>query len=220
MIARTRTLVAAASLIAGTWVAVPTAQANSNPGRTVECRSIDYNYTECSAGGLRQPQLIHQVSSSPCILNNTWGYNPGSDRIWTAQGCAGVFADVGGYHHGSGDTYDPNARRYNDRGHDVGAVVGGVIVGALLQSMLKDKSNTYEHSYSNHSYDAYKSNDYRTSRKSKKGQYDGCHGLGCLVDNPDAYSAAPEPTYGQPTFTPYASGAPEPGQGEFRGPGE
>lgn len=162
---------------------------------TVECRSRHHQYGECWAGPLRQPQLIHQISSAACILNNTWGYNPASQYIWVAQGCAGVFADVSGYHHGRGDTFDPNARMYSDRGHDIGAVVGGVVVGALIEGMLSSGGGS--HTTSNHS---------------DPGGYNGCHGTGCLVDNPDAFAgchgigclvdnpgdAPPEP--GQTTF--------------------
>ncbi len=137
---------------------------------TVECQSRHFQYDECFAGPLSKPQLIHQVSGSPCILNRTWGYNPKSRYIWVAQGCQGVFADVGGYHHGRGDTFDSNARMYNHRGNDVGAVVGGAILGALVEGMVEDKNRKHHHATSN-----YRADD----------GYNGCHGVGCLVDNPD-----------------------------------
>lgn len=137
---------------------------------TVECHSRHYQYDECWAGPLRKPQLIHQVSSNPCILNRTWGYNPKSKYIWVAQGCQGVFADVGGYHHGRGDGFDPGARRYDHRGNDVGAVVGGVVLGALVEGMAEDQNRKHHHSTSNYN---------------KHDGYNGCHGTGCLVDDPD-----------------------------------
>jgi hypothetical protein len=148
--------------------AIPEAAAQS----TVECHSRDYQYDECWAGSLRQPQLIHQMSGSPCILNRSWGYNPRSGYIWVAQGCQAVFADVGGYHHGRGDRFDANARQYDDRGHDSGAVVAGAVLGALLAGAVSSH-DSHRHS---------------TSNRSSSGDYSGCHGDGCRVDNPDRAS--------------------------------
>lgn len=153
---------------------------------TVECQSRHYQYGECWAGPLSKPELIHQTSGSPCILNRTWGYNPRSKYIWVAQGCAGVFADVGGYHHGRGDTFDPNARMYDHRGNDVGAVVGGAILGALIEGMAEDHHKR-RHTTSNYLPD---------------NRYNGCHGIGCRVDNPDqAIDTRPQfDRQGEPNF--------------------
>ncbi|WP_048648846.1 DUF3011 domain-containing protein [Nitratireductor soli] len=139
---------------------------------TLDCRSRNHQYDECWAGPLRKPQLIHQISSSPCILNRTWGYNPKSQYIWVAEGCAGVFADVAGYHHGRGGGFDGNARMYDNRGHDIGAVIGGAVIGALIEGMADEQSRKRRHTISNHRDD---------------GGYNGCHGVGCLVDDPDEY---------------------------------
>lgn len=136
---------------------------------TVECQSRHYQYEECWAGGLRSPQLIHQISNSSCIVNRSWGYNRRSGYIWVADGCAGVFADVGGYHHGRGDTYDPGARSYSERGHDTGAIVAGAVLGAIIANGAKHKD--HHHTTSNVQYD-------------KSIRYTGCHGIGCAVDNP------------------------------------
>lgn len=136
---------------------------------TVECRSRDYKYSECPAQGLSRPQLIHQISSSSCILNRTWGYNPRSGYLWVSDGCSATFADVSGYHHGRGDTYDEGARRYDDRGRDAGLVIGGLVLGALVEGAVSSDSH---------------------HKKRSDSGYDGCHGTGCLVDDPDA---PPEP---------------------------
>lgn len=143
----------------------------------VECRSTDYEYNECYAGSLSRPQLIHQISHSPCILNRSWGYNSRSGYIWVGDGCAGTFADVGGYHHGRGDTYDSGARHYDSAGRDAGALVGGVVLGAILGSVVSGgESGGHRHS-----------------------TYDGCHGVGCLVSDPDD-DGPPEPSQGQAEF--------------------
>lgn len=178
-------LIAVATLVLGsTWFA-PEAKAQA----TVECHSRHYQYDECFAGPLTKPQLIHQISSSACILNRTWGYNPKSRYVWVAQGCSGVFADVGGYHYGRGDGFDRNARMYNHRGNDVGAVVGGAVLGAIIEGLAADDQRKHRHTTSN----------YRDH-----GGYNGCHGAGCLVDNPDEdRSIDPRPQFdkeGNPNF--------------------
>lgn len=179
------------------WAASPASAAS-----TVECHSVNYAYTECSAGSLSSPQLVHQISSSSCILNRTWGYNPRSGYLWVAEGCSGVFADMAGYHYGRDDGYDPNARMYNDRGHDVGAVVGGAVVAALINGMVNGGHNSGKHETSNYSPHTY--------TPSSSG-YTGCHGMGCLVGS----SAPPEP--GQSQFRSEDS-PPEPGQQQMSGP--
>lgn len=157
-------------ILAGAVVAALAASADlAAADTTVECRSRDFNYDECWASGLKKPQLVHQISSSACIVNKTWGFNPKSGYIWVAEGCSAVFADVGGYHHGRGGTYDANARAYDKHGNDVGAVVGAVVLDALIEGMASD-TGKHHHSSSNHH---------------DSGGYNGCHGTGCLLDNPD-----------------------------------
>lgn len=101
--------------------------------RVVQCRSHDYGYTECPAHGLKQPQLIYQISSSACIVNRTWGFDRTRGLLWVDDGCAGRFADVGGYHHGRTGLFDPGARRYTAHGEDAGPFVGGQALGALFE---------------------------------------------------------------------------------------
>lgn len=145
---------------------------------TVECMSHNYQYTECQAP-LSQPQLVHQISSSACILNRSWGFNPQTRRIWVAEGCSGVFAEAGGYHHGRGDTYDENARNYDKHGNDVGKVVAGGVLALILAAALDDSSDKKKHTTSNNAYS-------RPDRRHPSSGYSGCHGLGCVVDDPDA----------------------------------
>lgn len=163
---------------------------------TVECMSHNYQYNECYAP-LNAPQLVYQSSHSACIVNRTWGFNPATSRIWVSEGCSGVFADPGGYHHGQAGTVDSGARQYDHRGHDGGAVIAGAILGALIEGAA---SSGKQHTTSNSSY--------HTGRSGSG--YTGCHGVGCLVDDPD-YGSPPEP--GQTTFSDNAP--PEPGQTEM-----
>ena len=157
-------------LLAGLgWTSVAYAQ------NTVECASNNHQYDECWAGMLRAPQLVNQLSSSACIVNRTWGFNRKSGYIWVANGCRGVFADVGGYHHGRGDTYDQGARHYDEYGHDTGAIVAGAVLGAILSSAnnASKARSQYRHTTSNMNHD-------------RADTYAGCHGIGCMVDNPDS----------------------------------
>ena len=184
--------------IGALWLAAP-ASADS----TVECRSVNYSYTECSSGSLKKPQLVHQISSSACILNRTWGYNPKKGYLWVAEGCAGVFANVAGYHYGRDDGYDSNARMYNDHGNDVGAVVGGAVVGALIEGMVgSGGQSSGKHETSNHVTNNYSSG-------SAGSGYSGCHGMGCLVGT----SSPPEP--GQNSYNSSSDAPPEPGQNSY-----
>lgn len=226
-----RYLAIAAIVLGSPWTVV-----EAHAQATIECHSRNYQYDECWAGPLDQPQLIHQISSSSCILNRTWGYNPKSGYIWVAQGCSGVFADVRGYHHGRGDGFDPGARMYDHRGHDVGAVVGGAVLGALVGSMTDSRRDNRSHTTTNYIYvdghNGCRGGGCRTSSPEpidntpqfdrqgepnfdEHGNYQGCHGLGCLVDDPTSTAdAPPEPAVGQPEFTSSADAPPEPSEGQ------
>lgn len=201
-----RPLIIAALALAGSSVTPFAAAAQE----TVECQSRNYQYDECYAGPLARPQLIHQISTAPCILNRTWGYNPKSKYVWVAQGCAGVFADVRGYHYGRGDDFDADARMYDHRGHDVGKVVAGAVLGAIISGIAQDGGRHHHHFTSNidesddsftschgigctvddpgdHSVDTTPQFDKNGEPNfDTQGNYQGCHGVGCLVDNPDS----------------------------------
>jgi hypothetical protein len=59
---------------------------------SVECRSRNYQYTECEAD-FRRPQLVQQLSDSDCTEGDSWGYNRRRGAIWVSKGCGGLFAD-------------------------------------------------------------------------------------------------------------------------------
>ena len=159
---------------------------------TVECASNNHQYDECYAGMLRAPQLVNQISNAACIVNRTWGFNRQSGYIWVADGCRGVFADVGGYHHGRGDTYDSGARHYDEYGHDTGKVVAGMVLGAILSNANNATKARTEYRYTTSNVDHSRNN------------YTGCHGIGCMVDKPDDnQSVDTRPQYdknGEPNF--------------------
>ena len=187
-------------------VAVAPTQAKAE--ETVECVSQGSGYTECYAGMLNSPQLVYQISSAACIINRTWGFNKQTGSLWVGNGCSGVFADVSGYHHGRGDTFDEGARHYDHRGHDAGKVIGGLVLGALIGAATEPKHHTT--SNVSHHHKSKKSSEChgtgcladnpadRSQRRNVQGRFDregnpnfdtegryqGCHGVGCLVDNP------------------------------------
>lgn len=61
---------------------------------TLRCESIGHEYRHCKTDTRRGVQLVHQYSSSPCVLGRSWGH----DRrgIWVNKGCRAEFA-VGDY---------------------------------------------------------------------------------------------------------------------------
>jgi len=70
------------------------AQAYDRDDDSIECRSRNYQYTECAAD-FRHPALVQQLSDSACTEGDSWGYNRRHGAIWVNNGCAGVFADRG-----------------------------------------------------------------------------------------------------------------------------
>lgn len=172
-----------AALLAMLFFATPAAAQT-----TVECESHNGAYAECRAP-LDAPQLVYQSSSAPCIVNRTWGFNRRTGYIWVSQGCSGVFADPGGYHHGKTDTHDQGARHYDHRGRDGGAIAGAVL-GALLIGAIESGSHTTSNRHPK-SYDGCHGNGCLVDNPDRPQEgYDGCHGSGCLVDNPDRRSTS------------------------------
>ena len=57
----------------------------------VRCDSNDYQYNVCAAdlGGAGRAYVERQISGSPCIEGQTWGWNRAG--VWVVQGCAAVF---------------------------------------------------------------------------------------------------------------------------------
>jgi hypothetical protein len=76
---------------------------SNNSGQTIRCSSDDERRQYCNAdtrGGVR---LVRQVSGSPCIQGQTWGYD--RNGIWVDRGCRADFqlgGGSGGYWPGQG----------------------------------------------------------------------------------------------------------------------
>jgi hypothetical protein len=63
-------------------------------GQTITCSSNNNNRNFCNAdtrGGVR---LSRQISGSPCVQNQTWGFN--NNSIWVDRGCRAEFIVGGG----------------------------------------------------------------------------------------------------------------------------
>lgn len=102
--------------------------ANGYAQQTISCSSRHGRYGECAAFSLSSPQLIYQQSSTPCIVNRTWGFNRQTGYLWVTAGCRGVFGDLSGFHYGKSGGFDLNVRQYTDRGVYVSPQSMGMVV--------------------------------------------------------------------------------------------
>ena len=57
----------------------------------IRCASNDYQYNFCAVdlGGGGRARIERQISGSPCIEGQTWGWNRAG--VWVVQGCEAVF---------------------------------------------------------------------------------------------------------------------------------
>ena len=69
-------------------------------GRQVTCASDDGKRHLCRVTTQYGVRMVNQRSGSPCIQNQTWGFN--RDGIWVDRGCRADFWLGGGYHGGGG----------------------------------------------------------------------------------------------------------------------
>jgi hypothetical protein len=63
-------------------------------GQTITCSSDDGKRNYCNIDTRRGVQLTRQISGSPCIQNDTWGYD--NRGLWVDRGCRAEFS-AGGY---------------------------------------------------------------------------------------------------------------------------
>jgi hypothetical protein len=139
------------------------------------CSSANFDYSYCRVDTRAGVRFLQQLSRAPCVQGRTWGTDP--HGIWVDRGCSAQFAVESG------------------SGGSAGAIMGAAIIGGIVGAILsgsgsgdRDRSPPphYHHDYryedpSPPPYDRYGNPNY-----DRKGRYEGCHGLGCKVDNPDA----------------------------------
>lgn len=58
-------------------------------GKTLKCESSDGKYKTCGSNLYGNPDLIRQLSGTPCQQGVSWGLRNGS--IWVDKGCRGEF---------------------------------------------------------------------------------------------------------------------------------
>jgi hypothetical protein len=77
-------------------------------GRNVTCASDDGRRHYCRVDTSRGVQMVNQRSGSPCIQNQTWGF----DRrgLWVDRGCRADFRLGGGGGPGYGPGFGPGGR--------------------------------------------------------------------------------------------------------------
>jgi len=58
----------------------------------IRCASNDYQYNFCAVdlGGSGRARIERQISGSPCVEGQTWGWNRAG--VWVVQGCEAVFS--------------------------------------------------------------------------------------------------------------------------------
>src|SRR5271170_7477072 len=65
-------------------------QPGYGPGaQTITCSSNDGKRNYCSVDTRRGVRLSRQISGSPCIQGNTWGYD--GRGVWVDRGCRAEF---------------------------------------------------------------------------------------------------------------------------------
>ncbi|HTD95760.1 MAG TPA: DUF3011 domain-containing protein [Edaphobacter sp.] len=77
----------------------------------VTCSSNDGKRNYCNVDTRRGVRLTRQISGSPCIQGNTWGYD--NRGLWVDRGCRAEFAVGGG---GGGDRWNGGG---NNRGGQI-----------------------------------------------------------------------------------------------------
>ncbi|WP_206681846.1 DUF3011 domain-containing protein [Mesorhizobium sp. NZP2298] len=175
---------------------LPDAARAAAPMRLV-CSSSNYRYSYCGIDTRGGVQLTNRLSKSRCQFGTSWGYDGGG--IWVDKGCSAQFL-ISGSGSGSGSGRKPSP------GDAAAAIIVGGIVGAIL-----DNNDRHSHHSDNYyprpkprrgdqwidptpQFDRDGNPNFDTH-----GNYQGCHGIGCRVDNPDEMQGGP-PEPGQTTF--------------------
>lgn len=67
-------------------------------GGTITCSSDNGKRNYCNANTRNGVRMVNQRSGSPCVQNQTWGYD--QNAIWVDRGCRADFALGGGWNGG------------------------------------------------------------------------------------------------------------------------
>jgi hypothetical protein len=78
----------------------------------ITCESIDNEREECAIPMGSRIRITRQLSNSPCIEGQTWGYSGNS--VWVSEGCRAVFASYGSGSSQSRRPSDQAIRACND----------------------------------------------------------------------------------------------------------
>ena len=78
-------------------------------GQVVRCESTDGRFRVCAVDTRGGMMLVRQLSDSPCIQNQTWGWDPRG--VWVDRGCRADFRSGGNGGYGSGYPGDYGAPR-------------------------------------------------------------------------------------------------------------
>jgi hypothetical protein len=71
-----------------------------NNGQSITCSSDDGRRNYCNANTRGGVQMTRQISGSPCIQGQTWGWD--NNRIWVDRGCRAQFITGSGNGNGGG----------------------------------------------------------------------------------------------------------------------
>lgn len=83
---QTASLVSAALLVVfASAMLAPPAAAQQTREVTLKCESVNNRPARCGTADARNPRLIRQESSTPCIRGQTWGHD--GSGVWVTGGC-------------------------------------------------------------------------------------------------------------------------------------
>lgn len=86
---KAKTILIATLFVASSLYLVAQSGTTERNGRQLTCASDDGNRHYCSANTLFGVRMLQQRSGSPCIQNQTWGYD--RKGIWVDRGCRADF---------------------------------------------------------------------------------------------------------------------------------